>query len=68
VLELKAFQRVTLNPGEKRTVHFRLEPDALAFWDINMKWLVEPGTFTISAGDSSVALKSTSLTVVAEGP
>jgi beta-glucosidase len=63
VLELKAFQRVSLRAGEKRTLHFRLEPDALAFWDINMHWAVEPGTFTISAGDSSVALKSAKLTV-----
>jgi beta-glucosidase len=63
VLELRGFQRVTLNPGERRTVHFELTPDALAFWDINMNWTVEPGTFTIYAGNSSVALKSTQLTV-----
>jgi beta-glucosidase len=63
VLELKAFRRITLNAGEKRTVHFEIESDALAFWDIHMRWVVEPGTFTISAGDSSIALKSTSLTV-----
>jgi beta-glucosidase len=63
VLELKAFQRVTLQSQEKQTVHFSLTPDALAFWNIDMRWVVEPGTFTISAGDSSVALKSTKLTV-----
>jgi beta-glucosidase len=63
VLELKAFKRVTLEPGEKRTVRFELSPDALAFWDIRMKWTVEPGTFTISAGASSEALKSTRLNV-----
>lgn len=63
VLELKGFQRVTLQPGEKRTVHFTLSPDALAFWDIDMRRVVEPGTFTISAGSSSTALKSTTLTV-----
>jgi beta-glucosidase len=63
VLELKAFKRVTLEPGEKRTVRFELPPDALAFWDIQMKWTVEPGTFTLSAGSSSASLKSAKLTV-----
>jgi beta-glucosidase len=63
VLELKAFKRVTLNAGEKRTVRFELPPDALAFWDLNMKWTVEPGTFTISAGSSSASLKTAKLSV-----
>jgi beta-glucosidase len=63
VLELKAFRRVTLAAGEKRTLRFDLPADALAFWDIEMKWRVEPGTFTVSAGASSAALKSTKLTV-----
>ena len=63
VLELKRFQRVTLAPGERRTVRFELRPEDLAFWDINMNRIVEPGTFTISAGPSSVQLKSTKLTV-----
>ena len=63
VLELKAFRRLTLKPGERRTVQFHLAPDDLAFWDIDMKWRVEPGTFVISAGPSSAVLKSTKLTV-----
>jgi beta-glucosidase len=63
VLELKGFQRVTLQPGERRTVRFALPPDALAFWNIDMRRVVEPGTFTISTGASSAALKSTTLTV-----
>ncbi|WP_030539468.1 glycoside hydrolase family 3 N-terminal domain-containing protein [Sphingobium sp. DC-2] len=63
VLELKAFRRITLKPGEKRTVRFDLTPDALAFWNIDMEWTVEPGAFTISAGPSSAVLKSSKLTV-----
>ncbi len=63
VLELKGFRRVTLKPGERRTLRFELEPDALAFWNIDMKWAVEPGTFTVSAGASSASLKSAKLTV-----
>jgi beta-glucosidase len=63
VLELRGFQRVTLKSGETRTLRFELTPDALAFWDIDMKWVVEPGTFTVSTGPSSAVLKSTTLTV-----
>ena len=63
VIELKRFQRVTLKPGERRTVTFELKPDDLAVWDLRMKRVVEPGTFTISAGPNSVDLKSAKLTV-----
>jgi beta-glucosidase len=65
VLELKRFQRVTLKPGERRTVTFDLKPDDLAFWNVDMKRVVEPGTFTIHAGPNSVDLKSAKLTVEA---
>lgn len=63
VLELRAFARVTLDPGETRTVRFDLAPDDFAFWDIAMNWTVEPGTFTIHAGIASDNLKSTSITI-----
>jgi beta-glucosidase len=63
VLELKRFRRVTLQPGERRTVTFELGPDDLALWNVAMKRVVEPGTFTISAGPNSVDLKSVKLTV-----
>ena len=65
VLELKRFQRVTLRPGERRTVTFDLKPDDLAFWNAQMKRVVEPGTFTIAAGPNSVQLKAAKLTVAA---
>jgi beta-glucosidase len=63
LLELRGFERVTLKPGEKRSVQFRLDPDSLAFWNIDMAYVVEPGTFTIHAGSSSDKLKSVKLTV-----
>ncbi len=63
VKELKGFQRVTLNPGESRTVTFTLTPEALRFWNIDMKRVVEPGKFDIMAGPNSTDLKSTVLTV-----
>jgi beta-glucosidase len=63
VIELKHFQRVTLKPGEKRTVSFELKPGDLAFWNMDMKKVVEPGTFTIRTGPNSVDLKDAKLTV-----
>ncbi|WP_298195534.1 glycoside hydrolase family 3 N-terminal domain-containing protein [Novosphingobium sp.] len=65
VLELKAFRRVTLAPGETRELSFVLTPDDLAFWDAAMQWTVEPGDFVISAGSSSASLQSARLTVTA---
>lgn len=63
VIELKHFQRVTLKPGERRTVNFNLTPRDLSLWNVDMKRVVEPGTFTVSAGPDSVQLKSATLTV-----
>ncbi|HEU4695666.1 MAG TPA: glycoside hydrolase family 3 N-terminal domain-containing protein [Sphingomicrobium sp.] len=63
VIELRGFRRVTLAPGEKQTLRFELQPDDLALWNADMKRVVEPGTFTISAGPNSVELKSAVLTV-----
>jgi beta-glucosidase len=63
VEELKGFQRVTLAPGETRTVSFDVTPRSLQFWNADMHRVVEPGTFTIMVGSSSVDLKKTSLTV-----
>jgi beta-glucosidase len=64
LLELKAFKRITLNPGETRTVTFAIKPSDLWFYNMEMKRVVEPGTFTIFAGPDSVNLKPVTLTVV----
>lgn len=47
VKELKRFTRVTLKPGEKKTVTFELPISELAFWNIDMKKTVEPGDFLL---------------------
>lgn len=52
---LKGFERVTLNPGETKKVTFELGFDALNVLNQEMKKVVEPGTFTISVGNSSLA-------------
>jgi beta-glucosidase len=53
VQELKGFQRVTLEPGEKRTVQFALASEHLGLLDREMKWVVEPGLFKVRVGTSS---------------
>jgi beta-glucosidase len=53
VKELKGFRRVTLAPGERRTVAFDVTPEHLACWDIDMAWRVEPGEFRLMVGSSS---------------
>ena len=55
-----------LEPGETRTVTLDLTPESLAFYDVNMKWVVEPGQFEILVGTSSrdADLQKTLLTVL----
>ena len=51
--QLKAFERITLEPGESRTVTFHLNRNDFAIVDANMKWTVEPGTVDVLIGSSS---------------
>jgi beta-glucosidase len=50
---LRGFARVTLAPGETKTVTFVLTRDDLAFWNREMKFVVEPGSFRVMIGSSS---------------
>jgi len=59
VKELKGFKRLSLEPGEKRTVVFRLPVDQLAFYDRHMSLVVEPGRFTVMIGGSSEDIQLT---------
>ena len=64
VKELKDFTRITLAPGETKKVGFRLTPDKLWFYNREMKRVVEPGTFQIMVGGSSVNLTNQQLEVL----
>ncbi|HYK21612.1 MAG TPA: glycoside hydrolase family 3 N-terminal domain-containing protein [Pyrinomonadaceae bacterium] len=66
IMELKDFKRVSLGPGESKTVEFVITPDKLAFLDLNMKTIVEPGWFDIMVGASSVKYETAKLEVVAK--
>ncbi|MDO6415194.1 glycoside hydrolase family 3 N-terminal domain-containing protein [Sphingomonas sp. BIUV-7] len=61
--ELRGFQRVTLQPGERRTLTFALTPHSLEMWNDQMHRVVEPGKFEIMTGGNSIDLKTTLLTV-----
>jgi len=66
VKELRGFQRVSLEPGEKKTMEFTLGPDELSFLNRDMHRVVEPGRFKIMAGGNSKELIETTLTVDAK--
>jgi len=51
--ELKGFKRISLEPKEKKSVTFVLKPLDLAFLDLQMKLIVEPGVFNVMIGSSS---------------
>lgn len=63
VLELKGFQRITLKPGEKKTVTFELGPEQLSYHGPDMKRVVEPGRFQVMIGGSSQQVKAVGLEV-----
>ncbi len=53
VKELKGFKRVTLKPGEKKTVVFEIPSDVLSFYDRDLNLVVEPGRYVVMIGSSS---------------
>lgn len=50
---LRGFERIHLEPGEERVVHFRLTPQELGLWNKDNHFVVEPGTFSVMIGSSS---------------
>ena len=63
VKELKAFRRVSLQPGQTKTVTLTLKPDDFAYFDEKSDaWRTEPGTFTIYIGASSNDIRLSSRT------
>jgi beta-glucosidase len=64
-LQLRGFQRVTLAPGEKKTVEITVKPDGFAYWNAeNHRFEVEPGPVKLMVGSSSALIRfSDTLTV-----
>ncbi|HSV32330.1 MAG TPA: glycoside hydrolase family 3 N-terminal domain-containing protein [Atribacteraceae bacterium] len=59
IKELKGFQKVRLTSGEERSLTFTLFPEQLAFYDQNMRLIVEPGIFEVMIGSSSEDIRLT---------
>ncbi|HMU08428.1 MAG TPA: glycoside hydrolase family 3 N-terminal domain-containing protein [Ferruginibacter sp.] len=53
VKELKGFKKIWLEPGQTQTVRFVINKEMLSFYDTNMKWVAEPGDFTVMVGTAS---------------
>jgi len=58
VKELKGFRRITLTPGETRTVTFQLDMRQLGFYDADMAYVVEPGVVEVLVGSSSQDIRA----------
>ena len=67
VKELKGFAKVTLHPQEWKRVRFILSTDQLAFYDLNMDLMVEPGDFSVMIGSSSEDIRLTGEFTAAAG-
>jgi beta-glucosidase len=63
VKELRGFKRVTLEPGETRTVELAITPASLWFYNDRMERVVEPGQFDVMVGGNSVDLETVELEV-----
>ncbi len=63
VRRLRGFERVTLSPGQTRTVTFTLDRSDFGFYDNRGKFVVEPGRIDVYAGNSSSAEMTKSFTV-----
>lgn len=57
VMELKGFQRLSLNAGEKKDIYFTITPEILSMLNADMKKVVEPGEFIIMIGSSSKEIR-----------
>ena len=65
--ELKDFQKIQLNAGAKKTLHFTLTERDFAFWDVKTEnWVVEPGQFEILVGAASNKILAKGLLEIAQ--
>ncbi|MEP6923527.1 MAG: beta-glucosidase BglX [Pyrinomonadaceae bacterium] len=64
VKELKGFQKIMLQAGEKRRVSFVIQPEQLGFLDQNLKFTIEPGMFKVFVGQASEGGLETKFEVV----
>ena len=57
VKALKAFQRISLKPGETKTVDLKIAYNQLALWNQANQWMVEPGDFEVMVGSQKARFR-----------
>ena len=62
--ELKGFEKISLEPGESRTVSFEIGSEALSFWNTDMEYVCEPGEFQVFIGPDSTTENSSSFVLL----
>ena len=63
IKELKGFERIYLQPGQTRTVTFKIAPEMLKFYDYDLQYVIEPGDFQVMIGSNSRDVKTAAFTV-----
>lgn len=63
VKELKGFQKVFLKAGESREVSFKITPDLLKYYNYDLQYVAEPGTFDLMIGTDSQDVKTATFTL-----
>ncbi|WP_157112429.1 beta-glucosidase BglX [Pandoraea faecigallinarum] len=63
VKELKGFQKVSLKPGESRTVHFAIDGSLLKFYNAKLQYVAEPGEFNVQIGLDSQHVEQATFTL-----
>ena len=66
VKELKGFERIYLQPGQTRTVTFKIAPEMLKFYDYDLQYVIEPGDFQAMIGSNSRDVKTAAFTVTSK--
>ncbi|MEG0992863.1 MAG: beta-glucosidase BglX [Bacteroidales bacterium] len=64
VKELKGFEKIFLKAGESKEVTFTITPELLKFYNSDLEFVCEPGTFDVMIGPNSRDLKSVRFTLI----
>ncbi|MCD7972744.1 MAG: beta-glucosidase BglX [Candidatus Azobacteroides sp.] len=63
VKELKGFEKISLQPGESKTVQFTITPEMLKFYNYDLQYVFEPGDFEVMIGGNSRDVQSAQFTL-----
>ncbi len=63
VKELKGFEKISLKPGETKTVTFKITPELLKFYNYDLEFVAEPGDFDVMIGTNSQEVKKAKFTL-----